>query len=90
MGQRIELDRVVLGEGTACTRGSGHYVEDKHCAIWIENGWLWIKPRQSKEPLRFYHPAHCEMYPKPGQESVPSPPEDPEEKKLAAVGGMKK
>lgn len=87
MGQRIELDRVILGEGTACTRGSGHFVEDKYCAIWIENGWLWIQPRKKGEPLRFYHPAHCEMYPKPGQDAVPSVPGD--EPKLAAVGGKK-
>lgn len=88
MAQRIELERVILGEGTACTRGSGHFVEDRHCAIWIENGWLWVQPRKTGEPLRFYHPAHCEMYPKPGQETVPSPPGE-DAPKLAAVGGKK-
>lgn len=85
---RIELDQLILGEGTAVTRGSGGVVHDKYAAIWYENGFVWVQPRKTGERLRFYHPAHCEMYPKPGQSAVPAMPGS-EETKLAAVGGKR-
>jgi hypothetical protein len=69
---RIELDRVDLAEGAVVIRGRGSIVQSAHAAIWYENGFVWVKPH--REELRFYHPAGCTMYPKPGQSSVPALP----------------
>jgi len=80
---RIRLKRLILGSGTAVTRGSGAVVDEKYAAIWYENGFVWVKPKAPKEDLRMYHPANCEMYPADDETSVPAVPA-PEPKLKAA------
>lgn len=83
---RIRLKRLILGSGTAVTRGSGAVVDAKHATIWYEHGFVWVKPNGTKEDLRMYHPAGCEMYPADDEEAVPLLPTAT---KLAAVAGSK-
>lgn len=83
---RIRLKRLILGSGTAVTRGSGAVVDAKFATIWYENGFVWVKPN-GKEDLRMYHPANCEMYPFDDEEGVPVLPTGV---KLAAVAGKGK
>ena len=80
---RIELERVILGSDSATTRVRNGTYTEAEASLWYENGFVWVKPKLGK--LRFYHPANCEMYPKPGQAGVPAVPgEEPKAKAKAA------